>query len=144
MPPKKKKIKAQVKLQVKAGQANPAPPVGPALGQHGVNIMDFCNQFNERTREQQGLVIPVIITIFDDRSFTFITKTPPAAVLLKRAAKLAKASSEPNKNKVGSVSEAQVEEIASLKMPDLNAASLDTAKSMVRGTARSMGLIVEN
>ena len=144
MPPKKKKIKAQVKLQVKAGQANPAPPVGPALGQHGVNIMDFCNQFNERTREQQGLVIPVIITIFDDRSFTFITKTPPAAVLLKRAAKLAKASGEPNKTKVGSVSEAQVEEIATLKMPDLNAASLDAAKSMVRGTARSMGLIVEN
>ena len=144
MAPKKKKIKAQVKLQVKAGQANPAPPVGPALGQHGVNIMDFCNQFNERTREQQGLVIPVIITIFDDRSFTFITKTPPAAVLLKRAAKLAKASGEPNKTKVGSVSEAQVEEIAALKMPDLNAASLESAKSMVRGTARSMGLIVEN
>lgn len=144
MPPKKKKIKAQVKLQVKAGQANPAPPVGPALGQHGVNIMDFCNQFNERTREQQGLVIPVIITIFDDRSFTFITKTPPAAVLLKRAAKLAKASGEPNKTKVGSVSDAQVEEIAALKMPDLNAASLESAKSMVRGTARSMGLIVEN
>ena len=144
MPPKKKKIKAQVKLQVKAGQANPAPPVGPALGQHGVNIMDFCNQFNERTREQQGLVIPVVITIFDDRSFSFITKTPPAAVLLKRAAKLAKASSEPNKNKVGAVTEAQVEEIAALKMPDLNAASLETAKSMVRGTARSMGLLVEN
>lgn len=144
MPPKKKKIKAQVKLQVKAGQANPAPPVGPALGQHGVNIMDFCNQFNERTREQQGLVIPVVITIFDDRSFSFITKTPPAAVLLKRAAKLAKASAEPNKNKVGAVTEAQVEEIAALKMPDLNAANLESAKSMVRGTARSMGLLVEN
>jgi large subunit ribosomal protein L11 len=143
MPPKKKKIKAQVKLQVKAGQANPAPPVGPALGQHGVNIMDFCNQFNERTREQQGLVIPVVITIFDDRSFNFITKTPPAAVLLKRSAKLAKASSEPNKTKVGSVTEAQVEEIAALKMEDLNAASLDTAKKMIRGTARSMGLLVE-
>ena len=143
MPPKKKKIKAQVKLQVKAGQANPAPPVGPALGQHGVNIMDFCNQFNERTREQQGLVIPVVITIFDDRSFSFITKTPPAAVLLKRSAKLAKASSEPNKVKDGSVTEAQVEEIASLKMEDLNAASLDTAKKMIRGTARSMGLLVE-
>jgi len=143
MAPKKKKIKALVKLQVKAGAANPAPPVGPALGQHGVNIMDFCNQFNERTREQQGLVIPVIITIFDDRSFNFITKTPPAAVLLKRAAKLAKASGEPNKNKVGSVSEEQVEEIASLKMPDLNAASLESAKSMIRGTARSMGLVVE-
>lgn len=144
MPPKKKKIKAQVKLQVKAGQANPAPPVGPALGQHGVNIMDFCNQFNERTREQMGLVIPVVVTIFDDRSFSFITKTPPAAVLLKRAAKLAKASSTPNKNKVGSITDAQVEEIAALKMPDLNAASLDTAKSMIRGTARSMGLLVEN
>jgi len=143
MAPKKKKIKALVKLQVKAGAANPAPPVGPALGQHGVNIMDFCNQFNERTREQQGLVIPVVITIFDDRSFSFITKTPPAAVLLKRAAKLAKASGEPNKNKVGSVSEEQVEEIASLKMPDLNAASLESAKSMIRGTARSMGLVVE-
>ena len=143
MPPKKKKIKALIKLQVKAGQANPAPPVGPALGQHGVNIMDFCNQFNERTREQQGLVIPVVITVFDDRSFSFITKTPPAAVLLKRSAKLAKASSEPNKNKVGTVTEAQVEEIASLKMPDLNAASLETAKKMIRGTARSMGLLVE-
>ncbi len=143
MPPKKKKIKAQVKLQVKAGLANPAPPVGPALGQHGVNIMDFCNQFNERTREQQGLVIPVVITIFDDRSFSFITKTPPAAVLLKRSAKLAKASSEPNKTKVGTITDAQVEEIAALKMPDLNAASLDAAKSMVRGTARSMGLLVE-
>ncbi|HOC70295.1 MAG TPA: 50S ribosomal protein L11 [Candidatus Hydrogenedentes bacterium] len=143
MAPKKKKIKALVKLQVKAGAANPAPPVGPALGQHGVNIMDFCNQFNERTREQQGLVIPVVITIFDDRSFSFITKTPPAAVLLKRAAKLAKASGEPNKNKVGSVSEAQVEEIAAMKMPDLNAANLESAKSMIRGTARSMGLVVE-
>lgn len=144
MPPKKKKVKAEVKLQVKAGQANPAPPVGPALGQHGVNIMDFCNQFNERTRDQQGLVIPVVITIFDDRSFSFITKTPPAAVLLKRAAKLAKASSAPNKNKVGTITEAQVEEIAALKMPDLNAASLEAAKRMIRGTARSMGLVIEN
>jgi len=143
MPPKKKKIKALIKLQVKAGQANPAPPVGPALGQHGVNIMDFCNQFNERTREQQGLVIPVVITVFEDRSFNFITKTPPAAVLLKRSAKLAKASSEPNKTKVGSVNDAQIEEIATLKMPDLNAASLDTAKKMIRGTARSMGLLIE-
>ncbi len=143
MAPKKKKLTAQIKLQCPAGQANPAPPVGPALGQHGVNIMDFCNQFNERTREQQGLVIPVVITIFDDRSFNFITKTPPAPVLLKRAAKLAKASGEPNRNKVGKVTDAQVEEIAKLKMPDLNAASLETAKSMIRGTARSMGLLVE-
>lgn len=140
----RKIVKAQIKLQVNAGAANPAPPVGPALGQHGVNIMDFCNQFNERTREQQGLVIPVVITVYEDRSFTFITKTPPAAVLLKRAAKLAKASGEPNKTKVGTVTDAQVEEIAKLKMPDLNAASLDTAKSMVRGTARSMGLLVEH
>ncbi len=143
MPPKKKNIKAQIKLQVSAGQANPAPPVGPALGQHGVNIMDFCNQFNERTREQQGLVIPVVITVFEDRSFNFITKTPPAPVLLKRAAKLAKASSEPNKVKVGSVTDAQLEEIAALKMEDLNAASLESAKRMIRGTARSMGLLVE-
>jgi len=140
---KGKNVTAVIKLQCPAGQANPAPPVGPALGQHGVNIMDFCNQFNERTREQQGLVIPVVITIFDDRSFSFITKTPPAAVLLKRSAKLAKASSEPNKTKVGTVTEAQIEEIASLKMEDLNAASLETAKSMIRGTARSMGLLVE-
>ena len=143
MPPKKKPVKAVIKLQVPAGQANPAPPVGPALGQHGVNIMDFCNQFNERTREQQGLVIPVVITVYEDRSFGFITKTPPAAVLLKRAAKLAKASGEPNKNKVGTVTDAQIAEIAELKMPDLNAANLDTAKSMVRGTARSMGLLVK-
>ncbi|HPO12763.1 MAG TPA: 50S ribosomal protein L11 [Candidatus Hydrogenedentes bacterium] len=141
MPPKK--MKAQVKLQVAAGAATPAPPVGPALGQHGVNIMDFCKQFNERTKDQQGLVIPVVITVFEDRSFTFITKTPPAPVLLKRAAKLAKASPQPNKNKVGKVTDAQVEEIAKLKMPDLNAASLEAAKSMVKGTARSMGLVVE-
>lgn len=139
----KKQVKAQVKLQVAAAAATPAPPVGPALGQHGVNIMDFCKQFNERTKEQQGLVIPVVITVFEDRSFTFITKTPPAAVLLKRAAKLAKGSGTPNKIKVGKVTDAQVEEIAKLKMPDLNAASLETAKSMVKGTARSIGLLVE-
>ena len=143
MAPKKKKVKAQVKLQVKAGQANPAPPVGPALGQHGLNIMDFCNQFNERTKEQMGLVVPVIITIYEDRSFTFITKTPPAAVLLKRSAKLSKASAEPNKTKVGSVTDAQIQEIAELKMADLNAANIDTAKKMIAGTARSMGLRVE-
>jgi large subunit ribosomal protein L11 len=138
-----KPIKAQVKLQVPAGAANPAPPVGPALGQHGVNIMDFCNQFNERTREQSGLIIPVVITIYEDRSISFITKTPPAPVLLKKAAKLAKASGEPNKNKVGTVTDAQLTEIATLKMPDLNAASIESAKSMIAGTARSMGLLVE-
>jgi large subunit ribosomal protein L11 len=132
----KKKVKSLIKLQVPAGAANPAPPVGPALGQHGVNIMDFCNQFNERTKDQQGLVI-------EDRSFTFITKSPPAAVLLKRAAKLAKASGEPNKKKVGKVTDAQLEEIANLKMQDLNAANVESAKRMIAGTARSMGLLVE-
>jgi len=141
MPPKK--LKALVKLQVPAGQATPAPPVGPALGQHGVNIMDFVRQFNDRTKDQQGMIIPVVISIFEDRSFTFITKTPPAAVLLKKAAKLAKGSGEPNRNKVGKVNEAQIEEIAKLKMPDLNAGSLEAAKSMIRGTARSMGIVVE-
>jgi large subunit ribosomal protein L11 len=138
-----KKIKALVRLQCNAGAATPAPPVGPALGQHGVNIMDFCRQFNERTKDQPGLVIPVVITVYDDRSFAFITKTPPASVLLKRAAKLAKASATPNKVKVGAVTDAQVEEIARLKMPDLNAASVDAAKRMICGTARSMGLTVE-
>jgi large subunit ribosomal protein L11 len=138
-----KPIKAIVKLQVNAGAANPAPPVGPALGQHGVNIMDFCNQFNERTREQSGMVIPVVITIYDDRSISFITKTPPAAVLLKKAAKLASASGQPNKIKVGSVTAAQIEEIATIKMPDLNAAGIESAKSMIAGTARSMGLLIE-
>jgi len=143
-PPKgKKALKAQIKLQVNAGAANPAPPVGPALGQHGVNIMDFCNQFNERTRDQSGLVIPVVISVYEDRSFTFITKTPPAAVLIKRTAKLAKASGEPNKTKVGTLTDAQIEEIATIKMPDLNAGTLETAKSMVRGTARSMGILIE-
>jgi large subunit ribosomal protein L11 len=139
----KKKVKSLIKLQVPAGAANPAPPVGPALGQHGVNIMDFCNQFNERTKDQQGLVIPVVISVFEDRSFTFITKSPPAAVLLKRAAKLAKASGEPNKKKVGKVTDAQLEEIANLKMQDLNAANVESAKRMIAGTARSMGLLVE-
>jgi len=142
MPPKKR-IKVLIKLQVPAAQANPAPPVGPALGQHGVNIMDFCNQFNERTKDQQGLIIPVVISVYEDRTYSFITKTPPAAVLLKRAAKLAKASGEPHKVKVGTVTDAQVEEIAQLKMPDLNAANIDTAKSMIKGTARSMGILVE-
>lgn len=138
-----KPIKAIVKLQVNAGAANPAPPVGPALGQHGVNIMDFCNQFNERTREQSGMVIPVVITIYDDRSISFITKTPPAAVLIKKAAKLASASGQPNKLKVGSITDAQVEEIATIKLPDLNATSITSAKSMIAGTARSMGILIE-
>jgi len=142
MPPKKRLV-AKVKLQCPAGAATPAPPVGPALGQHGANIMDFCRQFNERTKDQQGLVIPVIVLVFEDRSFTFITKTPPAPVLLKRAAKLAKASGEPNKTKVGSVTKAQVREIAELKMSDLNAADVEAAMSMVAGTARSMGITVE-
>jgi large subunit ribosomal protein L11 len=138
-----KAVTAMVKLQIPAGNANPAPPVGPALGQHGVNIMDFCKQFNAKTQAQAGLIIPVVITIFSDRSFTFILKTPPAPVLLKRAAGLAKASGVPNRNKVGKVSAAQVKEIATLKMPDLNAASMEAAESMVRGTARSMGIDVE-
>ncbi len=132
-----------VKLQIAAGKATPAPPVGTALGQHGVNIMDFCKQFNAKTQAQAGLIIPVVLTIYSDRSFTFVLKTPPAAVLLKRAAGLAKASGVPNRNKVGKVTSAQVKEIATLKMPDLNAASVTAAESMVRGTARSMGIEVE-
>jgi large subunit ribosomal protein L11 len=139
----KKTVTALVKLQIAAGQANPAPPVGPALGQHGVNIMDFCKQYNARTQAQTGLVVPVIVTIFSDRSFTFETKTPPASVLLKKAAGLAKGSGVPNRNKVGKVTAAQVRDIAQSKMVDLNAASLATAESMVRGTARSMGIEVE-
>jgi large subunit ribosomal protein L11 len=138
-----KTVTAMVKLQIPAGSANPAPPVGPALGQHGVNIMEFCKQFNSKTQAQAGLIIPVVLTIYSDRSFTFILKTPPAAVLLKRAAGLAKASGVPNRNKVGKVTSAQVKEIATLKMPDLNAASITAAESMVRGTARSMGIDVE-
>jgi large subunit ribosomal protein L11 len=138
-----KTINAYVKLQIPAGSANPAPPVGPALGQHGVNIMDFCRQFNAKTQAQAGLIIPVVLTIYSDRTFTFVLKTPPAAVLLKRAAGLAKASGVPNRNKVGKVTAAQVNEIATLKMPDLNAASVAAAESLVRGTARSMGIVVE-
>jgi large subunit ribosomal protein L11 len=137
-----KKVTGYVKLQVPGAQANPAPPVGPALGQHGVNIMEFCKQFNARTKDSPGLIIPVIITVYADRSFTFITKTPPAAVLLQKAAGIAKGSGQPNKVKIGKVTLKQVEDIAKLKMPDLNAASLETAMSMVKGTARSMGLEV--
>jgi large subunit ribosomal protein L11 len=142
--PKGKKITAQVKLQIPAGKATPAPPVGPALGQHGVNIMEFCKQFNGKTsaRDQEGLIIPVVVTIYQDRSFGFITKTPPASVLLKRAANIAKGSGEPNKNKVGTVTEKQVEEIARVKMPDLNTGRLEAAIRTVKGTARSMGLDV--
>jgi large subunit ribosomal protein L11 len=137
-----KKIVAQVKLQIPAGQANPAPPVGTALGPHGVNIMEFCKTFNAQTASQAGMITPVVITIYADRSFSFITKTPPAAVLLRKAAGLEKGSAEPNKSKVGRVTREQVREIAQLKMPDLNAASLESAMSMVAGTARSMGLEV--
>jgi len=137
-----KKITGYIKLQIPAGQATPAPPVGPALGQQGVNIMEFCKTFNARTQGQQGLIIPVVITVYSDRSFTFVTKTPPAAILLLRAAGLQKGSGVPNKNKVGKVTKKQVEEIAKTKMPDLNAASLDAAIKTVEGTARSMGIEV--
>lgn len=137
-----KKIAGYIKLQIPAGQANPAPPVGPALGQKGVNIMEFCKQFNARTQKQAGLVIPAVITVFADKSFTFITKTPPAAVLLVKAAKLEKGSGEPNRTKVGSVTKEQVREIAEKKMPDLNANDIDAAMRMVAGTARSMGIVV--
>jgi large subunit ribosomal protein L11 len=138
-----KKITGFIKLQIPAGKANPSPPVGPALGQKGVNIMEFCKQFNAKTADKDGLIIPVVITVYQDKSFTFITKTPPAAVLLKRTAKLEKGSSEPNKIKVAKVKRAQLQEIAELKMPDLNASSVDTAISMIAGTARSMGITVE-
>jgi large subunit ribosomal protein L11 len=137
-----KKVTGFVKLQVPAGAANPAPPVGPALGQHGVNIMEFCKQFNARTQGQPGMIIPVEITVFADRSFTFITKTPPAAVLLKKAAGIQSGSAASHRDKVGRVSKKQVREIAELKMPDLNAASVDSAMRMIEGTARSMGLQV--
>lgn len=138
-----KKVINVVKLQIPAGKANPAPPVGPALGQAGINIMGFCKEFNARTQEQAGLIIPVEISVFEDRSFTFITKTPPAAVLLKQAASVDKGSGEPNKNKVAQVSEAQVREIAETKMEDLNAADVDAAMRMVEGTARSMGFEIQ-
>ena len=138
-----KKVIAEIKLQIPAGAANPSPPVGPALGQRGVNIMEFCKQFNAQTQAQQGLIIPVIITVYADRSFTFITKTPPASVLLKRAAGIEKGSGEPHKKKVGTVTKQQVREIAQLKTPDLTAADLDAAIRTVEGTARSMGITVE-
>jgi large subunit ribosomal protein L11 len=138
-----KELNAMVKLQIPAGKANPAPPVGPALGQHGVNIMEFCKQFNAATQKQDGLIIPVVISIYKDRSFTFITKTPPASILLLKAAKLEKGSAVPNKTKVGKVTLKQVEEIAKTKMPDLNAQKLDSAMRMVEGTARSMGIEIQ-
>ncbi len=144
MAPPKKKIMTTIKLQISGGNATPAPPVGPALGQHGVAIMDFCKAFNAQTQQNAGTTIPVVITVYADRSFTFITKTPPAAVLLKKAAGLAKGSGEPNRNKVGTVTLAQVKEIAETKMEDLNASDIENAMMMIKGTARSMGLIVED
>jgi len=137
-----KKVMALIKLQVVAGKANPSPPIGPALGQHGVNIMDFCKTFNSRTAQEEGMIIPVVITVYQDRSFTFITKTPPAAVLLKKAAKVAKGAADPKRDRVGSVTRAQLEEIANLKMVDLNANNLDAACKIIAGTARSMGIEV--
>ena len=137
-----KKISAYIKLQVPAGKASPAPPIGPALGQHGVNIMEFCKSFNAKTQKQDGMIIPVVITVYADRSFSFITKTPPASILLKKALKLDKGSSEPNRIKVGRVTEAQLEEIAKIKMPDLNCYDIDSAKELIRGTAKSMGIEV--
>ena len=138
-----KKIDSYVKLQIVGGKANPAPPVGPALGQKGVNIMDFCKQFNARTQGQEGMTIPVVITVYADKSFTFITKTPPAAVLIKKAAGIETASGEPNKKKVATITLAQARQIAETKMPDLNAASVESATEMIKGTARSMGVVVE-
>ncbi len=138
-----KKVAGLIKLQIPAGKANPAPPVGPALGQHGVNIMDFCKQFNAKTSDQDGMIIPVVITVYADRSFSFITKTPPAAVLIKKAAGIEHASGEPNKKKVATITNAQAEEIAKRKMPDLNAANVQSATEMIKGTARSMGVLVE-
>ena len=137
-----KKVEGYIKLQIPAGKATPAPPVGPALGQHGVNIVQFTKEFNDRTKDQGDLIIPVVITVYTDRSFSFITKTPPATVLIKKAAKIQKASGEPNKKKVAKITKAQVQEIAELKMPDLNAANVEAACSMIAGTARSMGVEV--
>lgn len=138
-----KKIMAVVKLQISAGKATPAPPVGTALGPHGINIMGFCKEFNAKTNDQAGMIIPVVLTVYQDRSYTFITKTPPAAVLIKKAVGLEKASGEPNKKKVATITKAQVEEIAKTKMPDLNASSVESAMRMIAGTARSMGVVVE-
>jgi large subunit ribosomal protein L11 len=138
-----KKVMVMIKLQVEAGKANPSPPIGPALGQHGVNIMDFCKAFNARTANDEGMIIPVVITVFQDRSFTFITKTPPASILLKKAAKIAKGAGDPKRDKVGKVTRKQVEDIANLKMVDLNACDLEAACRIVEGTARSMGIDVE-
>ncbi|AZO96558.1 50S ribosomal protein L11 [Halocella sp. SP3-1] len=138
-----KKVIGQIKLQIPAGKANPAPPVGPALGQHGVNIMEFCKSFNAKTSDQPGMIIPVEITVYADRSFSFITKTPPAAVLIKKAAGIESASGRPNTDKVATISKDDVKEIAELKMPDLNAGSIEAAMSMVEGTARSMGILVK-
>ena len=138
------KVVGLIKLQIPAGKATPAPPVGPALGQHGVNIMSFTKEFNERTKNDAGLIIPVVITVYEDRSFTFATKTPPAAVLIKKACGIDKASGVPNKNKVATISKADVQKIAETKMPDLNAANLESAMSMIAGTARSMGIVVED
>lgn len=138
-----KKVVGYIKLQIPAGQATPAPPIGPALGQKGVNIMEFCKQFNARTQEKSGLIIPVVITVFSDKSFTFITKTPPASILLAKAAKVEKGSGEPNRTKVGKVTKNQVREIAEMKMPDLNANDIEAAMKMVAGTARSMGITIE-
>jgi len=137
-----KKVIAQIKLQVEAGKANPSPPIGPALGQHGVNIMDFCKAFNARTANDEGMIIPAVITVYQDRSFTFITKTPPASVLLKKAAKIAKGAGDPKRDRVGKVTQQQVEEIAKLKMVDLNANDLEAALMIIKGTARSMGIDV--
>lgn len=137
-----KKVTGFIKLQIPAGAANPAPPVGPALGQKGVNIMEFCKQFNARTASQQGLIIPVVITVYSDKSFTFITKTPPAAILLLKEAKIEKGSAQPNRNKVAQVTKSQVKKIAELKMPDLNTTKLESAMSMVEGTAKSMGITI--
>ena len=137
-----KKVVGKIKLQIEAGKANPSPPVGPALGQHGVNIMDFCKQFNDKTSSQAGYIIPVIIDVYEDRSFSFITKSPPAAVLIKKTINLAKGSGTPNKEKVGSITKAQLEEIAKTKMNDLNATSMEAAVEMIKGTARSMGVTV--